>query len=258
MGHQRSNGRDRLLTLLAIGMLAFSPWAVSRADPPTTADELRDRLQAALNTGDSEAFLELFRWKGTDEEAARARAAAVFEQYSSETIDGIEFEPAEAGINDGVIHNAVRYRPNVEVEGSLEVTFSASSIAPGASTASISFPWGRADGAAWIASVIQEPVVDATGPPDRELAVEIYGQLSPTKVEFEATCDFVASGQKATKKFRGSGAQTQVFPGQRIDSCVIEKLGGEGWVQLRIRIDGELVFESDRTDLASPLRYRGG
>ena len=124
------------------------------------------RIASALESGDKAATSALWDWdRVTDPE----QLETVFLEHvgSCQRVTGIL--PAKDRPAD-YVRNGIRYRPNREIEGRVELQCDNDGV-----TRATSVPFGFKDGGYALVNVVQEAITDFDGPDDVSLSVSVMG-----------------------------------------------------------------------------------
>jgi hypothetical protein len=239
-----------LLAFLA-GAFFAGATATPAEEPPTTKQELLERIEAAIRGGDKDALESLYNWEGVEEQK-KATMGSMVQRLLEHELESAELAPSPAGGQSDRIVNGLRYKLNVEVRGGIKLTYATS--AP-AHMRVLSIPYGAVGDVYYLANTVVEKL-DYDGPPDRTLNVSVMGETSPEPVAFKGVYVYEASGVEVKDRFTGAGNISKAFKGQHVKGCAVQKTGGDGWIEVVISEGGEKVFESGQVTSKEPIVYK--
>jgi hypothetical protein len=242
-----SAGGNLMKQLVAVSFLVFATILNSfSAPPPTSAEQLRSEVEAAMKANDTNAVLSLVNWKGvSDQMKSDVSMQMVF--MAGHGVAGVKLLPLPTDRQLTNEFNGVRYYPNVHVEGLVDVELAAKGN-------NMQIPYGESGGIFYIAGTVQE-TFDAHAK-STPLAVMVMG-LFPKEDPGILTCSYVyvSAGNERTGGFRFTNNWNISFFGDYIKSCKVTKVSGTGSYELKIDEANKTVFDSDMVETNDSISY---
>jgi hypothetical protein len=209
---------------------------------PSSAEELRSRVEAALKASNTNAFMALFNWEGVSEQRKSMMSTMVAAMPKHEWT-AVKLAPLPADFQATNEVNGIRYRPSVVVGGWIVVEFT-----PKGNAAQL--PYGKSGDAYYLSCNVAEKL---PGPITKSkiLNIEVMGLADPGT--FSGTYVFVQGGREIKQNLSNRGAG---FYGDYVKSCTVQKTTGSAdSIQLTITEDGKTVFESEEVTNQTPIVY---
>ncbi|MGI9628786.1 MAG: hypothetical protein ACR2QM_18265 [Longimicrobiales bacterium] len=228
---------------------------VGQAEVPTSAEGLAAEFKNGALAKDRARLNALVSWDAVTDEMRTSQEQSLGRITEYDVAD-VTVDPLPGDYQARRVRNGLVYRPNVEVEGMLTITFGASGPP---SMGSMSMPFGRTgEGNYLVAGITTEPMSsesEGESMEDVSLNVSVVGAGNTEPIQFEGRCVFVASGEELIEPFQGSGNLSKAFWGQYVKRCSVRRTAGAGWLQMRVSEGGERVFTSERDEAADSIVY---
>lgn len=234
------------LILFTVFMVFVLPTAFAK-DAPASAEQLRSELESALKAKNTNAVLALVNWKGVSStmktDASEEMGGMISQGAASVKLLPL---PTDQQLTNEV--DGVRYYPNVQVEGLIDVE----STTKGNSS---QIPYGESDGTFYIAGVAEE-TFDANAKKSIFLGVMVMG-LFPKETPGILDCSYVyiADGKEKTGSFQCTNNWSEGFRGDYIKSCKVTKISGSGSFKLMVSENAKRVFDSEMTKTNNSISY---
>jgi hypothetical protein len=232
--------------LLAVALFVFAI-VFNSISAPTSAEQLRSEVEAALKAKDTNAVLSLFNCQGVSDKvkSSLTRQIAYMVNQDVASVNLLPLPPDRQLTNE---LDGVRYYPNVHVEGLINIE----STAKGNSS---QINYGESDGAFYIAGTETE-VFDLHAKKSTILAVTVMGDFQKESPGILA-CSYVyaANGKENTDGFQCTNSLTKSFHGDYIKSCKVTKNSGSGSYELMIDEGTNTVFDSDMVETNDSISY---
>ncbi len=225
-------------SLMAI--LGLQPMPAKGA--PSSAEQLRNEVEAALKAKDTNALIGLFNWRGVSDNMKTMMSTMAVELPKHEWT-AVKLAPLPADFQATNEVNGIRYRPSVAVVGWIVVEFT-----PKGNAAQL--PYGKNGDAYYLSCNVEEKI---PGPITKSklLNIEVMGLADPAT--FSGAFVFVQGGTETKKNIINRGAS---FYGDYVRSCTVQKTtGSAASIQLTITEDGETIFESEDVTNQTPIVY---
>jgi len=231
---------------LGVLLLGFAAVFNSSA-APTSAEQLRGEVEAALASKDTNAILALVNWNGVSVEMKSETAGEMADLVGSSAAHA-KLLPLSADYQPTNELDGVRYFPNVHVLGMINVE----SKEKGNDSHS---PYGEGGGGFYIAGTVKE-TFDAHAKKSISLGISVMG-LFPKETPGILTCSYVyvAGVKEKTGGFQCTNNWSTGFWGDRIKSCTVKRISGDGSFQLLINENGKTVFDSDMVETNDLISY---
>ena len=228
--------------LIYLFVLLFS-FSAALSAQPTSPEQLRDELTAAMKSQDKEMISVLFNWEGVDDQMKQYSERNI-NQMAEYPADKIELHPLPDGFKTEFIRDGIRYTPNVKLVGVLRIVYGEDG--PEAIT-DATIPYGVKDGKYYLPNTVSEKT-SYKGPADKTINIGIVGLSDGEPVKFDGECVYRVSGEEKVKAIKGEGNITEAFWGQDVKSCNIKRVSNSGSMKLNIFVDGQNVFSSEMKD----------
>jgi hypothetical protein len=216
-------------------------------EPPTSAKQLRRELEAAIKSHDTNAVLALVNWKGVVPDM-KTEAAEEMGELAGSATTGVKLLPLPADYHPTNELNGVRYFPNVNVVGLIDVE----SPQEGNST---QLPYGESGGAFYLASILQE-TFDPHAKKEVSLGISISGRFPKGNPGvFKCAYVYLAGGEEKDDDFECTNNISTGFWGDAIKSCTVVRASGLGSYQVKITADGQSVFDSGMVETNDSVIY---
>ena len=242
-----SAGGNLMKQLVAVSFLVFATILNSfSAPPPTSAEQLRSEVEAAMKANDTNAVLSLVNWNGvSDQMKSDVSMQMVF--MAGHSVASVKLLPLPTDQQLTNEFNGVRYYPNVHVEGLVDVELTAKGN-------NMQIPYGESGGVFYIAGTVQE-TFDAHAK-STPLAVMVMG-LFPKEDPGILTCSYVyvSAGNERIGSFQFTNNWNISFFGDHIKSCKVTKVSGTGSYELKIDEANKTVFDSDMVETNNSVSY---
>lgn len=243
--------------LLFIGFFSFiftvSQINVFAKDLPTSAEELRNELEAALKAGNIKAVLALNNWKNVSAEMKGGMSDEISELIK-QGVSSVKLLPLPDDYEFTNEMDGVRYFSNVHVQGLIE-------IASTNKDDSDEIPYGDSDGKFYVAGTVQE-VFDLHPKPAAQLSIfaQVLGSGLPNSGKFTGSYVYILqSGKEAKKDFNGVGNLSKAFAGLYLKSCSVQispdNQDKHERIELEIRQDNKIIFDSGKIETNAPIVY---
>jgi hypothetical protein len=218
------------------------------ANPPTSAEQLRNKFEAALKSKDTNAVLSLVCWKGVSD-AMKSDTSEEMSETISQGVASVKLLPLPADQQLTNEMDGVRYYPNVHVEGLIDVESTAKGNAS-------QIPYGQSGGVFYIAGVAQE-TFDTNAKKSISLGITVLG-LFPKENPGILTCSYVyvAGGKEKTGGFQCTNNWGEAFWGDYIASCKVTKISGSGSFKLVVSENAKKVFDSEMVKTNDSISYQ--
>lgn len=231
--------------LLAVALFVFAAvlnsFPASTNQPPTSAEQLRSELEAALEAKDTNAVLLLFNWDGVSNKTngfgyANMVAKGLsdfFLQHPTNSIrPRVYFQPLPENFETEEMINGFRYAANVSVKGMIQFGVSAANNVGGRSWI---IPYGETNGCFYLAGTtiqkIYEPKV-----PEKIFFLAVSPSLWPEPMAFACTYTYVQNNREIEKTINGTNSVRKTFWGDYVKSCTVQKTdGGKSSLKLEIK-----------------------
>lgn len=232
------------LTTLII-LLGLQP--VSAKEAPTSAEQLRSEIEAAIKAKNPAAFLALINWQGvptdTNSRVSKQEVSETMTFAAKQEVASVKLIPLSDDFHLTNELDGVRYRPNVEVVGLVQIE------SPQKGNY-MQMPYGKSGGAYYLAGTVEEKL---PGPftKAKMLAITIMGTADHGT--FTGSFVFVRNGKEIKESIVERGSS---FYGDYIKSCTIQKTtSSEDSIQLSIMENGKNIFESEAVTNKTPIVY---
>lgn len=240
---------DRVGIVGLAAMLSLGCAAELDEGIPQEADELAAALHDAAGAGDVEAVLALAKWEGV-EDPLRASLERSLRSVAEREVASVTVEDLPTDYRARRVRSGVEYRPNLEVLGLLRVRF-----ADDGATAEMSLPYGRDAEGLRIPGTVQSEVVASGESNDVSISIAVLGGGSGGPVGFSGSCTVMRIGEEVEESFSGAGNLTTAVWGTAVRRCEVRRTTAEGWLEMRISVGGDPIFESGRVDGGEPLVF---
>jgi hypothetical protein len=234
------------ITLLVVLISLFSKMPAAFAkNTPTSPDQLREAVESALKTKDTNALAELVNWQGASDHMKLLTDGVIKDlfkhPYSAVKLIGLPDAFRSIFERDGI-----RYSPNVSVVGMLEVDFSGTDQW-------VKLPYGKKDGGFYISCTVEEripgPVIKS-----KTLAIMVTGSSRP---KLSGSFIFLQGGKEVKEAIDGKGNFNKSFWGEYIKSCTVRKTSsGDDPIRLMIMEDGKTIFQSEEVTNNESIVYK--
>jgi hypothetical protein len=240
-----------MLLCVCVG-IGFGAFRASAAEPPTSAEELRTRIETSVKAKDTNALNALFNSNGVSDRM-KTIVGQTFAHMVTQGIVDVKLAPL-------VVHtpltnevNGVRYRPNVDVVGMIDVNLAKKGKT--ASVSAVSLPYGKAGKNFYIAGTIVEKIPGATLT-SKALSVMVMGDASPDAAKIVGSITYVNGGKEITDDLDGRGNLSKSFWGDYVKSVTVHKTVANNIpINVIIMEDGKRIFESKPVIDESPIVY---
>jgi len=235
-----------LTAFVALITLAL-PSAV--AAPPTSAEQLRSELESAVKAKDKDAVLALVNWQGVSDDM-KSMMKELDGDLCNHDIASVTLTALPPGFQPTNEMNGVRYVPNVDIVGMIEVEYTEKGN-------NMQMPYGTKDGAFYISGTVEEKT-GASAVKEKSLDISVMGSAMPDAGTFTGSYVYVKDGKEIKEDLSGKGNISKAFRGDYVKSCTVRNdsnsQDGLG-IQLTISEDGNTVFESDTVTNTDPIVY---
>lgn len=239
--------KSKALRPLLLAALVVLVLPSAFASPPTSAEQLRSEVEAALSAKDTNAVLALFNWHGVSDKM-KSSVSRQIAYMATQGIASVNLLPLPADRQLTNELDGVRYFPNVHVQGMIDVEYKEKGNG-------LKMPCGDINGAFYIAGTETE-VFDPHAKKSTVLAVMVMG-LFPKESPGILTCSYVyaANGKENTDSFQCTNSLSKSFRGDYIKSCKVTKISGSGSYELEIDEANKTVFDSDMVETNDSIFY---
>ena len=219
----------------------------SAKDAPTSAEQLRNEVESALKSRDTNAFKALFDWQDVSE-SMKADINDENTDIFSHNVASVKLAALSADFQPTNELNGVRYKPNVAVVGMVEVEYTEKGN-------SVSLPYGKTGEGFYLSSTVEERIA-TPATKEKSLNVSVMGSAMPDAGGFAGSYIYVKGGKEITAAINGKGNRSEAFWGDYIKSCTVRKTAdNQDWIKLVISEDGKTIFESGKTTNKEPVVY---
>ena len=236
------------------GVIAIAQITAIAKDLPTSAEQLRSEIEAALKAGDIQAALSLNNLKGVSDEM-KSGTTDEMSELIKQGATNVKLLPLSDDYEPTNEMDGVRYFPNVNVRGLLDFESATNK------DDSTQIPYGDSDGKFYVAGVVQE-VFDLHPKPAAQLSffAQILGSGGPNSGKFTGSYVYVLqSGKEVKKDFKGVGNLSKAFAGLYLKSCTVQaspdNQDKHERIELEIRQDNKIIFDSGKTEANAPIIY---
>jgi hypothetical protein len=237
------------ITLLVVLLSLFSktPSAFAK-DAPTSPEQLRDAVESALKTKDTNALAELVNWQGASDHM-KSLTGGVINDLFKHPYSAVKLIGLPDGFRSIFERDGIRYSPNVSVVGMLEVDFSGMDRW-------VKLPYGKKDGGFYIPCTVEEQI---PGPviKSKTLAIMVTCSTRPDAQKLSGSFIYLEGGKEVKEAIDGKGNFNKSFWGEYIKSCTVRKTSSDDDpIQLMIMEDGKTMFQSEEVTNNEPIVYK--
>lgn len=126
-------------------------------DPPASAEQMRSELESAFKANDTNAVLSLINWDGVSEQMKSFETKNTINAIQHGIV-AVKLAPLAANFELTRARNGVRFSPNLEVIGLIEIEFAKKDTAETTPRITRKMPYGKKGNAFYIAGTIEEKV----------------------------------------------------------------------------------------------------
>lgn len=245
--------------IAAVSFLALAGLCLAgcsaRNSAPASTDELQDRFEAALQTGDTNAIFALYYRSGTNDMSlpatfwSHALAQYLSDHSTNDLHASSSLLPLPQNFETESVINGIRFRPDVTILGMIDGRL------PGWN---IEIPYGKRGGHFYLAGTTRERIYE---PKVKEMAYSIA--ISSTNftvpTAYSLAVIYTQNGKDVEKHFTGTNWFHSLFWGNELKSCVLKKTSGDN-NSLKIEIREGLtnkLFDSETTPATDTIAYKG-
>jgi hypothetical protein len=235
--------------LLAVALFVFAavlnsvPAATNQ--PPTSAEQLRSELEAAMKAKDIDGILALFYQAGVSNKNIawihKSDWSKAFQEHPRSHLDGLaELKPRFEEDSYEKVANGFQMKPNLSVQGNIHATFTLGSLGPGAIEsyfmADTYIPYGEMNGCFYLAGTTVQKIYEPKAP-EKIFFLSVSPSLWPEPVAFTGTYIYVQNNKEIEKTINGTNTFQKIFWGDYVKSCTVQKTdGGKSSVKLEIKV----------------------
>lgn len=257
----------KLLPMLLIASVALLNSCAPPNNAPTSADELKERFETALATGDTNAFLSLYNWDGVPNrmDPSLARIIQGWTEFrlkfpSNELQASVWLWPLREDYETEAIINGIRYRPNVSVIGMIQGSMNVNDNGTNTGWGPM-IPYGTKDGRFYFAGTTTEKIYE---PKVKETLFEITVTRTnfSTPTAYALSYVYFQNNQEIKKAFTGTNGFRRLVSANDLNSCVLRKLSNDN-VLLTLEITEistnkiTKLLDSEISSTNTPLVYEG-
>lgn len=215
-------------------------------DPPASAEQLRNEVESALKTKNTEALMALFNWEGIQEgDRVKMGMKAGFIEMWKKTNNVISVEllplPAQYKATNEIF--SLRTRPNISVIGMIDIKCTDKDCGG-------SLPYGTKGDAFYIAQTVREII------PGRSLRITVSIFDPHPSITFTGACVYVKEGKEINFDLSGTNQYIEKnLWGDYIKSCTIQKTTTSGLIMLEIAEDHKKIFQSPQIKTEDSISY---
>ena len=233
---------------LAVTALFLSTASITTfaKDAPTSAEQLRSELAAAIKAKDTNAIISLFNLQGVldDMKLIPEMMAASLAQ---DEVASVKLSPLPADTELTNELNGVRYFPNVTVVGIIDVE----SKSPGNAT---QIPYGESAGKFYLPGTVKE-TFNPNAPREKMLGVMFIGLFQKKSEVINGAYVYLKGGKELTAVVSFTNSMSYNFWGDGIKSCLFTNASSEGSIKLRITEDGKNIYDSGMIEQTNFISY---
>ena len=237
------------ITLLVVLISLFSKMPAAFAkNAPTSRDQLREAVESALKTKDTNALAELVNWQGASDQMKSLTGWVIKDLFKHPYI-AVKLISLPDGFRSIFERDGIRYSPNVSVVGMLEVDFSGTDQW-------VKLPYGKKDGGFYIPCTVEEKI---PGPviKSKALAIMVSGSTTPSAQKPSGSFIYLQGGKEFKEAIDGKGNFNKSFWGEYIKSCTVRKTSpDDDPIQLTIMENGKTIFQSEEVTNNEPIVYK--
>jgi hypothetical protein len=252
---------NKLLTILLLVFVAMLNSCAPANRAPTSADGLKEKFEAALKAGDTNAILSLYNWDGVSSsmksfQVSYLKGLSGFlskyptnEIRTSVWLQSLTDDDEMEGVRDGI-----RYRPNVSVVGMMQGSLDVNDHGTNTGWGPV-IPYGEKNGRFYFSGTTTEKIYEPKTK-DKFLTVSVTtGTISNGSPTFTGTFTYVQNGAEIKKDISGKGVARKRAFGDYVKSSHVQKTSDNGAIQLSIIENGTNVFESQPATNNVPIVY---
>lgn len=215
-------------------------------DAPTSAEQLRSELEAAIKSKDTNAIISLFNLQGVSGDM-KSIPEMVASDLAQDNVASVKLSPLPADTELTNELNGVRFFPNVTVVGVIDVE----SKNPGNAT---QLTYGESAGKFYLPGTMQE-TFNANATKEKTLGVMFIG-LFPHKSEvINGSYVYLKGGKEVTETVSFTNNMSYNFWGDAVKSCQFTNESSLGSIKLRITEDGKKIFDSGMIEHTNLISY---
>jgi hypothetical protein len=210
------------------------------------------RIHRAFKTKDASALLDLHCWDGVTEKH-RTLVAVSVEDSVKYTVKDVRVSSEVPGswLRDRY-RNGIRYYNSLPLDGVVRIEVFKQGDQ--GETEIQEWPYGSKNGILYLTATAEEDL-NWDGPDDKHLAVIIWME-NPRDLKLRGHYSYNVSGVQRKVEFEYPDMNSWNFYGQYVEECSVQRVSGEGRIQLRIAEDGKEIFQSEWVDSDSPIVYK--
>ena len=239
--------KQLILFVVLISLFSKMP-SVFAKDTPGSPDQLREAVESALKTKDTNALAELVNWQGASDHM-KSLTGGVVKDLFKHPYSAVKLIALPDGFRSVFERDGIRYSPNVSVVGMLEVDFSGMDRW-------VKLPYGKKNAGFYISCTVEEKV---PGPvtKSKTLAIMVTGSTGPDAQKLSGSFIYLQGGKEIKEAIDGKGNFNKSFWGEYIKSCTVRKTSsGDDPIQLMIMEDGKTIFQSEEVTNNESIVYK--
>lgn len=212
-------------------------------DGPGSAEELRSRLEAGIKAKDTNAILGLVNWNGGTEKT-KAFQVSLITSWATREGASVKLLPLPSDFELTNEMSGVRSFPNVQVQGLIQLQYTKNNV-----TNSVAIPYGKSAGAFYISGINQQ-----TFDPNAKKSISLsFSVMGPGILDCSYV--YVDNGAEKNGSFQCTNNWGKGFWGDYIKSCKLTRVSGSGSLQLMIKENGKIIFDSGMVDTNDVILY---
>jgi len=232
-----------------------------------TFDDFAIRIKDAYLSRDTAKAMKQHYTVGVENDMIKMTETIYKESFKGDYVDVVISDSAVYPGDFENIKDGIMYSPNLDVKGVLKIS---KVLKNGAVKDMSTNAYGIRDGKYYFPLAVKTKL-NYTGPKDTMLQIIFEPSLKVETAEFEGYCTYVVSGldrkkvihsRKKDQQAKGSNkrkfdnhSESFSFYGQYFKYCKITKTSDYGYLQVRLEIGGNEIFNSGENTPENPIIY---
>ncbi len=264
--------------LLAVALFVFAAvlnsFPASTNQPPTSAEQLRSELEAAMKAKDVDGILALFYQAGVSNKfigmagIIKNNWSKTFQEHPTSRADCLaELKPPFEEDTYETIENGFLIKPNLSAKGNIHAIFMFGSVGGSddekAFSGDILIPYGETNGFFYLVGTTIQKIYEPKAP-EKIFFLTVSAGLLPEPVAFTGTYTYVQNNKEIEKTINGTNTVRKTFWGDYVKSCTVQKTDGvksslkleiqEGVIKDKEMIQ-TIIFSGETTSTNDSIAY---
>ncbi|PWU10180.1 MAG: hypothetical protein C5B50_25965 [Verrucomicrobia bacterium] len=243
------NSKTILAFINLIAALVFLSRA-NGAEPASSPEQLRSRVEMAFKTKDTNAFAALFNSNGMSDET-KTQIPMMASMIFKSKVTNVVVQPVPANFQNAFIRNGITYTFNLPVTGVIALQYGAAQLQTSVvGGGQVTLPYGKGPDGYYL--VLQgKKTSDQSNPSHPDKMINILVTASGWKTPPLLSVDYAYFGGANEIKSHSvhQGIISENFWGRSVEYCNVKTTGASGTTRLRIKANGVDVFDSGEVDV---------